>query len=1778
MPVQPRDAAAAASAPRQAAALSRTNSSAAAAARKAAAASSSNTASLSRSTSAAATASRANKVPAKSRSTVVDEDHVDEEDDIDTAVAESQRDEQRRAAALETRRKTPASATSSGGASSEQARQLRETLRRLPSSEVNAVRDLCEANGISEARMIERNDSIKRIEMFMMNFPAIRGVEFFPSIVELSITMQEVNRIANLGSLQKLERLWLSENRIARIEGLDNLTNLQELYLYSNKIRHVDNLSQCTNLKRLWLADNKIGYVGAASISALTNLEEINLASNTIETVGDVLLPLTKLTTLNLAANKIGSFREVSALARLPSLTNLALSDPHWGSCPVSELCNYHTYALFHLGSSLKQLDTLELQPDAISVAEATFMKKRMYYNMRCKTLKRNTTDAIRRADDGMRCVLRRAHLARALVVCQARAYEREVALCGGIDAAPAGPNMEALEAKLAQLRGVAAVCEQQAAATEAFFGEAERRTHELADAYTRRMIVELETGGNVRLEDGKPSDLWYTSCVDLVHSRFFSEDFAQYGITGIRVTRVSRVHNRFLRTRFETALSEKVDTSDASHKRTMEYLFYGEPLSMRGELQRAAEEGFRPPSEYASLGLDGAVVLSNSVSLCDNPRLDSGTASTSSTISATMRSLKRGRLLVTKVFLGKCVAEDAAAKAASRAAAGAAAGAPRVTKEAYGEVDSVYRANDAKQRLWFVFNPHFCLPEYVVDFEYEVAQPDETYAVPSAVPSDSTGASEDGSAPADSVRAMPLISSQPESSEEAALRSAELAHFPPEVRSLAASLAPFLPMRSSSMSSKGERDWDSADGGREDAVASVRVLGVQTDEAADDSNHGSNAVPEAVDSLAAANRLTAAMSACINGGAVAGGNVSACTPVLENVIGHAGGSASTVARALCAAPVVSKGRRLPSLSSDEDVQGVVDELKSGIEKAALRQMTPTDPGDPDLSAGMKAVFGVQTVEKLSDITRVDLHGRDLSSLNRFAKMFPDATTLLASFNAIEMIEDIGSCSKLRVLDLSFNRIYRIDGLKGLGELQCLILDGNPIHRLEDVNMLRKYTPNLTELSMYGCPVRSNRRYYGVVRRRLPSLRRLDGQVVHPMSSSEYPPDDLNGVGCTLTPALLMEGAHTRRRTLLSWSGKGDVTEELASSASAANGARGTPTPEWWASVHEICIEHRNIRRLQNLQAMGYACRRVSFCDNDIARIENLETLTHLEELSLEDNRIELIEGLGQCALLRRLDLGRNCIRRIDDSLMHLDRLTQLSLEDNMLTSLAGLEHLTALMELYVGNNRINACRELQTLKKLPRLIILDLMGNPLCSDEKYRLYAVFHLARLKVLDGVSIETAEISAAKSKYAGVLSTEWLEEKVGHTCFSRLRDLDMSGHRLKDVGDVFVRDGSFLGLERLRLDGNNLASLAGLRGLASLCVLCVNSNKLGDGPICGPLTEQSQLFWKKRESDGSEKSTVPSDAELLTPNWAAVTRAGGFPSLEVLQLGGNGISSLSSLSLAPLGRRLRSLFLQDNDLTSIDGLDGLGELRELVLDRNRLKAIDASSFQGCPLLREVRVEENLLRSLGGFESLPKLRVLRLGHNRLNDLNELEKLEANVELVELVLFGNPLSRRPQYRANVVRRLPSLLRCDGKDVTAEERESADIAAMAIASGASDASGVGIANGAAGAGAAGFASGGKVPLRMTSISFADLTLDPAAAIGYYGGDVPITNANVPRGGASGAAGVSKELLRDRLSALQQAVGGNIGVDTRPPAASSRHNVASALLRQNSYASGGGRR
>jgi len=81
------------------------------------------------------------------------------------------------------------------------------------------------------------------------------------------------------------------------------------------------------------------------------------------------------------------------------------------------------------------------------------------------------------------------------------------------------------------------------------------------------------------------------------------------------------------------------------------------------------------------------------------------------------------------------------------------------------------------------------------------------------------------------------------------------------------------------------------------------------------------------------------------------------------------------------------------------------------------------------------------------------------------------------------------------------------------------------------------------------------------------------------------------------------------------------------------------------------------------------------------------------------------------------------------------------------------------------------------------------------------------------VLDGVTVEAGEQAASRNLYAGRLTLDSLVERVGHSHFERLREVDLSGMGLKELGDVFTKEeGHFTGIQMLTLDNNELTEVS------------------------------------------------------------------------------------------------------------------------------------------------------------------------------------------------------------------------------------------------------------------------------------------------------------------------------------------------------------------------------
>ena len=115
--------------------------------------------------------------------------------------------------------------------------------------------------------------------------------------------------------------------------------------------------------------------------------------------------------------------------------------------------------------------------------------------------------------------------------------------------------------------------------------------------------------------------------------------------------------------------------------------------------------------------------------------------------------------------------------------------------------------------------------------------------------------------------------------------------------------------------------------------------------------------------------------------------------------------------------------------------------------------------------------------------------------------------------------------------------------------------------------------------------------------------------------------------------------------------------------------------------------------------------------------------------------------------------------------------------------------------------------------------------------------------------------------------------------------------------------------------------------------------------------------------------------------------------------------------------------------------------------MCLFRFQLRNLDdiSSNFR----VKEVYCQNNQLSSIEGIRRYKFLQVLLIGDNQLRDLDVfLEFLSKFAFLEQLDLFGNPLAEEPDYRLKIIKAMPQIKVLDRHKVTQMERTRAEVLA----------------------------------------------------------------------------------------------------------------------------------
>ncbi|XP_063150021.1 leucine-rich repeat-containing protein 9 [Candoia aspera] len=683
-----------------------------------------------------------------------------------------------------------------------------------------------------------------------------------------------------------------------------------------------------------------------------------------------------------------------------------------------------------------------------------------------------------------------------------------------------------------------------------------------------------------------------------------------------------------------------------------------------------------------------------------------------------------------------------------------------------------------------------------------------------------------------------------------------------------------------------------------------------------------------------------------------------------------------------------------------------------------------------------RTVLAVSKANIYSQIVVLNLHGNRLSKLRDISRL-TGLRKLIVSFNEFTCLDDVYHLPNLEYFDASHNHVITLEGIRGLNKLKYLDLSWNQLKKTgEEISVLRKHTPMVLSLDIRHNPWHKPASVRLSVIGQLRVLTHLDGILITEDESAAAIQFITDSRITQMSLVAYSWTDHEKLRVL-------SILPYAKILSQISKNKVDVFQNNWHSSITVLDLDGQHLCKISGLEQL-VNLRWASFGNNNLTKIEGLDHCLNLEELTLDGNCIVNLQGISKLSKLMRLSANNNHLtsleRNVFDNLSHLHYL---SLENNRITSLVGLQKAYALIELYISNNYVSSNQEIYQLKGLNNLAILDFYGNLIVwKQENYRLFVIFHIPSLKALDGVAVEATEVESAKDQFGGKLNADMVAERLGHSNFSKMQELNWTASMIRMV-DLVPAD-HFKNITSVNLQNNNLTSFSGLIFLPNVKVLCLNYNHIESIlPRQKPSSHLTnrQLLYQKVVSSGygqqgaSKGSRDAGFSESLSPI---------MESLEVLHLGYNGITSLVLLQISRL-KNLKFLFLQGNEISHIEGLEGLQILQELVLDHNKIKVISENCFGKQSSLLALHLEENRLRELNNLLPLGKLQKLFLGLNRIQDLAELEKLEYLPCIKELSIYGNPVSRKICHRPLLIFRLPNLQVLDGVTVSPEERARAE-------------------------------------------------------------------------------------------------------------------------------------
>ena len=221
------------------------------------------------------------------------------------------------------------------------------------------------------------------------------------------------------------------------------------------------------------------------------------------------------------------------------------------------------------------------------------------------------------------------------------------------------------------------------------------------------------------------------------------------------------------------------------------------------------------------------------------------------------------------------------------------------------------------------------------------------------------------------------------------------------------------------------------------------------------------------------------------------------------------------------------------------------------------------------------------------------------------------------------------------------------------------------------------------------------------------------------------------------------------------------------------------------------------------------------------------------------------------------------------------------------------------------------------------------------------------------------------------------------------FNDLEKISFSGNNVSDISVL----GNLKNLENITAINNKIENIETISGL-DIKYICLDGNNISNINVVSNWTNLVDMSFANNIIEN-----VPDFSKLVN--------------LETVNLSNNKIKSIENIS-----GNMEELSIDNNELTSLSGVQNLSKLKILSVSNNQINSL--SELESLEELENLNINKNQIRDVSGLVNCPKLKYLYMDNNyianfeNLSNLSSLEKYSAYnqnmaVEIKEKIVGEN-------------------------------------------------------------------------------------------------------------------------------------------------------------------------